>query len=845
MHRFREIASVRDALKLREEDGNKLAKLRPLNPTSSVPIGHLHGRARDKNKLIEWLKSNDVSDGTYSVKTIVGMAGIGKTTLVQHVYHADIIQSNFDLKIWVYVSQQYNVVEVMRKIIESIENTSSNLSELESLHRTVIDHLRDKIFLLVLDDMWDEDLGHWSSLQAALNYGAKGSKVVVTTRSMKVGRIMCTKSCGSHLSCLSDDSSWLVCLKRICQGRETKLDNNMIEIGKKIVSRCKGLPLAAEAVGVSLSFCLEEKHWNRVLKNFLLTEDDQVSKILPALRVSYDFLPLHLKRCFTYCSLFPKGYIFQKNMLVHLWMAQGFINTKGLSSLEEVGCKYFDDLLDRCFLQHSPSHYSTEEMYVMHDLYHELAEDVSGEEFNRSEEYKVQKLHERVRHSSVVPQELGKIEAELSCFGGRVLRSFLLVGEKKSEGIPICMKISRGLFGSLDCLRALDLCNADIENLPNSIGNLIHLRYLSFQNSRIRCLPESISSLFNLQTLNLRECFYLEELPKGMKLLDNLRHLYLPLSKGCNILMPYGMGQMTSLQTLPLYVVGCEREGCGIEELGLLKNLKGEMHISGINGINDPQFAEDANMQDKGEVHKLTLDWIPADSSFHWDGDLASEVLARLKPHSNLEELIIMGFCGTQFPSWLSDRYLQKLSTLELKCCENAERLPSLGLLPSLKHLSIQFMAKLRRIDYIFCGHVKNSSSINQCHRGFPKLETLVFKKMDAWKEWDGVEKGDFPYLKYLTLNECNALIKWPQFPASVNVKYKRCSLFKAKGSEPLCLRLRNAEMSHVYPLLVLSECGNRFEETIIPHQVTMEKLDLSYHLVLLCSNVMLNFENY
>lgn len=824
MHRFREIANLRDALQLREEDGIKLGKPAPLDQTSSVlKCQNFHGRAVDKEKLIEWLKSDDVSDDAYSVKTIVGMAGVGKTTLMQHVYNDRIIKSSFDLKIWVCVSQQYNVVEVMRKLVDVI-NISSNLSELESLHHAVINHLRGKKFLLVLDDMWDEDPRHWSSLQAPLNHGAKGSKVVVTTRSMKVSRITCAKR--YHLRCLTDDSSWLVCLKRACQGGGIKLDNYMIEIGKKIVSRCKGLPLAAEAVGVSLSFSHEEKHWNKVLENLLLIEDDQVSKILPALRVSYDFLPLHLKRCFAYCSLFPKGYVFEKNMLVHLWMAQGFINSNGSSSLEEVGWKYFDDLLDMSFLQHSPSHYPTEEMYVMHDLYHELAENVSGEEINRSEECKVQKPCEKVRHSSVVPQKLGTIEAKMSRLDGQDLRSFLLVGEKKPEGIPICMKISHGFFVLLDCLRALDLSNADIENLPSSIGNLIHLRYLSFQNSRIRCLPESISGLFNLQTLNLRDCFYLKELPKGMKLLDNLRHLLLPLSEGRSILMPYGMGQMTSLQTLPLYVVGCEKEGCGIEELGHLKNLRGEMHISGMNNVNDPQLAEDANMQNKGNVDKLTLEWLRAGCTY-LNGDLASEVLERLKPHSNLEELIIMRFCGTQFPSWLSDQCLQKLSTLDLKCCKNAVRLPSLGRLPSLKHLSIQFMSKVRQIGHEFCGHVSSSSSTSQCQWGFPKLETLVFKKMDAWEEWSGVENGDFPCLKYLTLNECNVLRKRPQFPALVNVKVKRCPLLKTKGSEILCLRLRNAEISHAYPLLILSDCGSRFEETTIPHQVTMEKWNL------------------
>ncbi|KAJ1701980.1 hypothetical protein LUZ63_001759 [Rhynchospora breviuscula] len=769
--RFHEIARQRDALRLQEEDGNKLVKPSPIIPMSSHSACQLVGRKDDMDKLIEWLKSDELSHGTYSVKTIVGMAGVGKTTLVQHVYHDHAIQSSFDLKIWVHMSVQYDVVEVMRKIVEGIGKTSPYLSELDSLHHTAIHHFRDKKFLLVLDDMWDEDPRHWSSLQVPLTYGAKGSKLVVTTRSMKVSQIMCAKR--YHLRCLSDDSSWELCRNRACQGRKIELDCNMKAIGKMIVSRCKGLPLAAEAVGVSLSFSHEEKHWNRILKNLLLTEDDEVSKILPALKVSYDLLPLHLKRCFAYCSLFPKGYVFQKDVLVKLWMAQGFIDCNGSSSLEEVGGKYFDYLLDRCFFLHPPFHYPTEERYVMHDLYHELAEDVSGKEFNRNEDSKMPKLDEKVRHSSIVPPEhLLKEAIQLGSFGGQDLRSFLFVGEKKLEGVPFRMNISRDLFVLLDCLRVLDLSNTDIENLPCNLGNLIHLRYLSFENSRVRCLPESIGGLFNLQTLNLRECIYLDELPKGLKLLDKLRHLYLPLYRSCRILMPYGIGQMTSLQTLSFFVMGTETESCRIEELSNLVNLKGEMHVLGINNVTDPKFAEEANMQNKLKVEKLTLEWSIADStSPDLNGELASEVLEKLKPYHNLEELTLNGFCGTRLPSWLSDQVLLKLTTLDLKRCNKVEKLPSLGKLPSLKRLSVHSMVRLTRIGEEFCGHASSSSSMGWCHSAFPKLEALVFKNMDAWEEWGGVESTDFPCLKYLSLYECTLLRKFPQFPDSVKVK--------------------------------------------------------------------------
>ncbi|KAJ3680025.1 hypothetical protein LUZ60_016303 [Juncus effusus] len=813
-NRFREIYKDRKALYIRDQDGERRTQPRQPTQCSSFPTSQLQGRKQDMKKLTEWLSSDDANDGVYSVIPIVGMAGVGKTTLVQNLYHDKTIQSNFDLRIWVRASQQNDVAEITRRIVEGIEKTSPNLSELDPLQCNAIGHLKEKKFLLVLDDMWDEDPRHWDKLQVPLNSGAKGSKVIVTTRSMKVGKMMCPKS--YRLSCLSDDISWLVCLKKACRGGGN-LDSNMVSIGERIAARCKGLPLAAEAVGVSLSLSVNEEHWRRVLENYLLTEDDEVNKILPDLRVSYDHLPLHLKRCFAYCSLFPKGHIFQKDKLVHLWMAQGFIDANGSSTLEEIGCRYFDNLVERCFFQNSPSHYLSEEKYVMHDLYHELAETVSGEEYNRTEYFKMRKKkddYKKARHSSMVPQETNYLESiEFRSFDNQDLRTFMFVGENKSERVPFSVNINRDLsllLKCLECLRALDLGNTGIKNLPSVIGNLIHLRYLSVENTKIESLPESIVGLFNLQTLNLKHCYELKELPKGMKLLDNLRHLHLPLGGSCCISMPAGMGQMTNLQTLPLIVVNSEIDGCGVKELGSLEKLKGELHISGMDNVTDAKFAEQANMQNKCKLQKLTLEWSApgADESIF-------EVVEKLKPHSNMKELIIKGFCGNRFPSWLGDKYLEKLASLELKDCTNANGLPSLGRLPSLKYLIIQSVAILRCIGLEFCGHASSSSSTNPCIVGFPKLETLVFKKMNAWEEWTGVEKGDFPCLESLILNGCEKLHTVPQLPTTVNVKVIRCPSLKDSENKPPC------KMNCSYPLLVLSKCGRKFEEESIQFQET------------------------
>jgi NB-ARC domain len=772
IYRYREIAMHRDALEIKEEDGTHKLHHNPPTPTSSFPKCKLLGREKEMNDVIELLISDNAgNECVFSTIPVVGMAGVGKTTLAQHLFHNESVISGFDLMIWVSLSQGLNVVEATRKIIENITRSSCSLCELESLHHEVISQVKGKKFLLVLDDMWNENPGDWSTLTVPLKHGAKGSKVLVTTRSSKVCQIMSLKK--YHLRCLSDDECWSVCQQSAFLSHKLELCNNLTEMGKKIASKCKGLPLAAEAVGSVLRLSIDEKHWREVLENHLWLDDGVRNQILRALIVSYEFLPLSQKRCFAYCSLFPKGYVFEKSKLVQLWVAQGFVN--------DAVAKDFDDLADRCFLQPSPSHYHSEGFYVMHDLYHELAEHISGCEYNRTEDSEVAKLDDKARHSSLVPQEDPvKETVNLGSLNGRDLRSFLFVGRTKlkPDGITFCLNIPCNIFRNLECLRALDLSNTDIVMLPHSIRNLIHLRYLSLENTRIRYLPESIGGLFNLLTVNLSGCYYLEELPMAIKLLDNLRHLYLPVSRSCNVRMPSGVGKLTNLQILPLFVVGSDPDSCGIEELGDLEKLREGLFISGLSHVSDEGLAGKAKMNNKVGLQKLTLEWSLSDTYINFYDDEASKVLETLEPNRNLEELQIRGFPGSKLSSWLNYLPEFKLVTLDLKDCRNVEYLPSLGRLPCLKHLYIHSMKRLRKIGAEFYGcNGCSSNSPYMSSVGFPVLETLIFKKMDAWEEWMGGDVGGFPCLRFLTINSCAKLRSLPVLSSSVCLRAIKCPL--------------------------------------------------------------------
>ncbi|XP_072956553.1 uncharacterized protein [Typha angustifolia] len=555
--RYHELAFDRNALRLRKGDGKSLVDVKPRTPSSSLATGDCHGREEDLRKVLELVFSDSRNGRSYGVITVVGIAGVGKTTLVQYVCNDERVRSHFHHPpIWIWASQDFNVVDMTRTMIQACGGDAREVTELSLLQENLVRLLSGKKFLLVLDEVWSVDKESWERLQAPFNCAGNGSKVIVTSQNLKVAKIM-GSGCGYHLSCLSDESCWLICQKQAFDGQNRDALAVLEPIGKEIAKKCKGVPLVAKVAGGLLRSSIDEEHWNDVLQSDLWTNDEVVNEVMAALRLSYDHLPFYLKRCFAYCSLFPKDHIFEKEQLVRLWMGQGFLEPNERLKPGDIGENYFNELVERCLFQQNDQ---SEGRYVMHDLFHELAESIAGNECFRTEDYGLRNIHEEARHSSLVPSH-SEIEQTIGCdsFDGGALRTFLFIG-RLNHGL-FYVKIPDILFTVLKCLRALDLSNTSIEELPSSIGNLIHLRYLSLVNTKIRRLPESICCLVNLQCLNLKNCNELIELPQGIKLLK-LRHLELPQQEYKDICMSYGIGELTDRQTFPTFDVGSGIASC-------------------------------------------------------------------------------------------------------------------------------------------------------------------------------------------------------------------------------------------------------------------------------------------
>nr|XP_023875309.1 putative disease resistance RPP13-like protein 1 [Quercus suber] len=306
------------------------------------------GRDMDKEAIFKLWESDVASSDKISVVPIVGMGGIGKTTLAQFVYNDEKVNKNFDLKAWVCVSENFDNLEILKAILERINGSASNLQCLDSLETKIREILKGKKFFVVLDDVWNENCAVWDNFLKVFKCEAQEVKIIVTTRSEVVALKICTVSTHYCLKKLSNEDCMEIFVHSAFGNRNPNEFPHLLEIGKEIVEKCRGLPLAARTLGGSLRSNFNENDWIKIWKSCIWDLPDAKTNIFPALRLSYHYIPSHLKRCFAYCSIFPKDYEFEKEELILLWMAEGLLQQLKEArciELEEIGEEYFNDLV--------------------------------------------------------------------------------------------------------------------------------------------------------------------------------------------------------------------------------------------------------------------------------------------------------------------------------------------------------------------------------------------------------------------------------------------------------------------------------------------------------------------
>ncbi|XP_043714758.1 putative disease resistance RPP13-like protein 1 [Telopea speciosissima] len=780
-------------------------------PTGSVlNRSKVFGREEDMWKIIGWLLSDDKTpspsnnDNNFSVLPIVGMGGAGKTTLAQLVYNDERVEKHFGLKAWVCVSEGFDVVRLTKEILESATKSTHTSNSLDKLQVELKEALSNKRFLLVLDDMWNENYERWDALSTVFAFGRPGSKILVTTRNKSVSSVVRTIPNDHDLKGLSDEACFTMVKKHAFFDENSSEANIKLKtFGQEIVKKCKGSPLVVKTLAGLLRGKRKNSEWKDILENEIW--DLRESEILPSLMLSYHHLPPVLKRCFAYCALFPKNYEFKKIELALLWMAEGIVQPKGSKRLEDIGVGYFDELFMRSFFELSDpllfywkspislpinvcpfdlidisnelhirsffeSSSNTGSRFVMHDLIHDLAQFVSGGIFCRREYDKPSKILTTSRHLSNNPDD-NRNYGTTDYMAMKRLRTLLMLNDK----VCSLSSLLPTMQFQFQFLHVLCFSFSGDDELLDSIGRLKHLRLLDLSSSGIVRLPNSISSLYNLQTLILTLCFNLKELPEDMGNLINLRHLFLPMDLD---IMPLGLGNLTCLQTLNRYVAGSKNNS----ELRDLSQLRGTLEIVNLENVdNSGTKAMVANLKNKLNLLclQLKLRYYASKDSFPdlgKDEKVEEDVLDKLQPPTSLEALWIENYGGTRFPNWTEDPSLSNLKTVNLIGCRKCRFLPCLSQLPLLEHLMIRDCCASKMVGSWL--HEDGSSSTN---KNFLSLKTLYVEGMKEWEEWPEVveeEKGGgkFPSLHRLEIRYCPKLRMFShRFPGLVGMEIVGC----------------------------------------------------------------------
>ncbi|PHT35074.1 hypothetical protein CQW23_26874 [Capsicum baccatum] len=405
------------------------------------------------------------------------MGGIGKTTLAQVVYNDKKVTDHFYLKGWFCVSEAYDAFRITKGLLQEID--SFDLKDDNNLNRLQVklkEKLNGKRFLIVLDDVWNDNYREWNDLRNIFVQGDIGSKIIVTTRKESVALMMRTEQIS--MDTLSIDDSWSLFKRHAFENMDPMEHPELEEVGKQIVAKCKGLPLALKTLAGMLRSESEVEGWRRILRSEIW--DPSNNDILSALMLSYNELPPHLKPCFSYCAIFPKDYPFRKEQVIHLWIANGLVVPWGDERIQELGNQFFLELRSRSLFERvpNPSQGKTEE-FLMHDLVNDLAQVASSKLCVRLEECQGSHMLEQSRHMSYSMGRDGDFEKLKLLSKSEQLRTLLPIKIQRLFLRPkLSKRVLHNILPRLTSLRALSLSHYWIKELPNDL--FIKLKLLRF-----------------------------------------------------------------------------------------------------------------------------------------------------------------------------------------------------------------------------------------------------------------------------------------------------------------------------------------------------------------------------
>ncbi|XP_044953102.1 putative disease resistance protein RGA3 [Hordeum vulgare subsp. vulgare] len=635
------------------------------------------------------------SSPCYSVIGIYGIAGSGKTTFAGYIQ--DYINEEckedklFDTIICIHVSETFTVEVIFQEMLKDITaNSHSNISDHGVLNNKLKEALRGKRFFLILDDLWvknknDQQL---EELISPLNVGLKGSKILVTARTREAAGALCP----DELIAMPDlaEDQYIKMFMHYALGGKGVPAKEFEQVGIEIAKKLHRSPIAAVTVAGRLGANPNISFWKNVAKL------DMSNDTMDALWWSYQQLNPDIRRCFEFCNIFPRRFKLKKDKLVHLWIAQGFVNiSSATEEMEDVAAGYIQELVSSSFLQREETSFNNY-YFTIHDLLHDLINKIVGTDCFRIEN---ERGHRREGRTGNVPRDVRhlfveKYNAELitkKILGLENLRTLIINGVERDTPVEenviegICMRLPKLRVLAIGFDQRLSFSTPDEKFLvPESIIQLKHLRYLAFLKSS-RCkviLPSALGKLLHIELLDTGEDNNIEFNSAD---LINLRHIL------CRHVSCPHIGRLSSLQTIPARFKVKNDEGYEIKQLRDLNKLRGELQISGLENVKSKEETLEANLAAKKRLTKLTLLF-----SGHLSGctaEVAAEVLEGLCPPVGLEKLSMGYYSGSRYPDWMVGRLnggpkdLQALSFY--RCGQPSAGTPSLEAFPHLRILRL------------------------------------------------------------------------------------------------------------------------------------------------------------
>ncbi|GAB2273979.1 hypothetical protein Dimus_008749 [Dionaea muscipula] len=716
------------------------------------------------------LSNKLVNDHHHKMVVISGMGGLGKTTLARKVYHHNSVRKHFSGFAWAHISQQFQTRSVILGILlhlipDDDRERRDQVRGLEDgqLHGELYRMLKEKSYLVVLDDVWTTV--DWKYLQAAfpiIHDQGIASKVVLTTRNHDIVSALGDELVLYHEPKLLDiETSWELLQKKAFPDEKVTVD--LEQLGKEMLKHCKGLPLAVVVLGGVLANKRTLDDWKNVLGNIhsyfgvdKLRDQSYNNSVYDVLGMSYYDLPYHLKPCFLHLGVFPEDFEIPVKKLYRMWLAEGIVAVDGKAlggkSSVEVAKGYLNELVERRMVQVAKL---TTEGKVKTCRLHDLMRDVSmaiGREENfvsvidhihgQSDDEAAPMLNEHTRRLTIYVGQQG-LESSLPSSLSRNtpnLRSLLFfqVRETKEESNT---KFIKDICNEYPLLRVLELEGFNIRGkLPREIGNLIYLRYLNLRKTSVTSLPSSIGNLMCLETLDLRTWDI--KVPNLLWKLKKLRHLYLP--KWCEIE---------------------NDEKLRLDGLSLLETLKGmdidRVEVKGLLGLRKMRevsgkcFRNKENMVpflNSPSIKRLSL-WI--------DGSLFSQDPTMLSECEFLQKLEIQGEITVQLQH---EMFPKSLVNLIFSYWTKLRQDP----MPILEH-RLPLLKKMR------VGGLHSDVSHMVCSAaGFPELTDLSIHDCRSVVEWR-MEQGAMPKLRSLGIFE-TGIEKLPDaLPEGIDITCRPC----------------------------------------------------------------------